>query len=285
LDIRFLISLIAVINKGSIASAARSQNLTATAVSQRIRILEKQLKTSLLTREAHSAQPTQSCIELIPHIKKLIHDSRSLQSMLAPSYLSGHITLGAISTALTDFIPRILRRFKQIAPNVTFTIIPGSSSKLYEQLLNQELDGAITVNPAFTLPEHIVRTLLKKQKLLLLSQQKKNAPFKKIIQETPLILYDRESWGGHLILKWLKKQVETFQVFCELDTLETIALLVEENMGIAIVPEWNALYQCHPKLAIQVIHNAPQREVVFLSLKSSPVEKLLEQVVFSFIDD
>jgi DNA-binding transcriptional LysR family regulator len=44
MDIRFLESLIAVVETGSIAGAARLQYLTAAAVSQRIQALEKEIQ-------------------------------------------------------------------------------------------------------------------------------------------------------------------------------------------------------------------------------------------------
>jgi len=281
LDIRFLESLIAVINTGSIASAARSQNLTSAAVSQRVRTLETQLNTTLLTRDAHSAKPTQICLNLEPHIRALIQDSYSLLSMTDTSGLSGNLKLGAISTALTDFIPDILAELRKTAPNATFTIIPGSSSSLYEQLLSKELDGAITVNPDFTLPKQILLTPLLKQRVVLLSKKACKSSIQKTIQDNPLILYDKQSWGGNLIAKWLQKLDVSYRVFCELDSLETIALLVEEGMGIAIVPEWKGLYQYHPKLTIQAIKNAPQREIVLLSQKVSSVSALLKLVISS----
>ena len=281
MDIRFLESLMAVIKTGSIASAARSQNLTATAVSQRIRTLETQFNTTLLTRDAHSAKPTQTCLNLVPHIRALIKDSYSLKSRLDPSGLSGNLKLGAISTALTDFIPSILTELRSTAPNATFTITPGSSSSLYEQLINQELDGAITVVPEFKLPKQITLTSLLKQNVVLLSKKSEESSLEKLIQTNPLILYDKESWGGNVIAKWLEKLEIPFQVFCELDSLETIALLVEEGMGIAIVPEWKALYQYHNKLFIQPIKKAPQREIVFLSQKMSNAPALLNLAISS----
>jgi len=197
------------------------------------------------------------------------------------SGLSGHLRLGAISTALTDFIPDILVELKKAAPNATFTIIPGSSSNLYELLLSKELDGAITVNPDFRLPKQILLTPLQEQQAVLLSKEACQSSIKKMIQGAPLILYDKRSWGGNIIARWLQKLDISYHVFCELDSLETIALLVEEGMGIAIVPEWRGLYQYHPKLKVQAIKNAPQREIVFLSQRKSDVSALLNLVISS----
>lgn len=72
MDTRFLESLVAVVETGSIASAARLQNLTATAVSQRIPALEVEFDTPLLSRSAHSARPTEACLNLLPRAQTLL---------------------------------------------------------------------------------------------------------------------------------------------------------------------------------------------------------------------
>ena len=64
MDIRYLESLISVAEQGSIASAARAQNLTPAAVGQRIALLEKHFGTDLLNRNAHRAIPTEACLRL-----------------------------------------------------------------------------------------------------------------------------------------------------------------------------------------------------------------------------
>ena len=66
MDIRYLESLISIIELGSIARAARAQNLTPAAVGQRIATLEKLFDIALLDRSTHRAVPTEACIRLLP---------------------------------------------------------------------------------------------------------------------------------------------------------------------------------------------------------------------------
>jgi DNA-binding transcriptional LysR family regulator len=66
LDIRFLQSLIAVVETDSIAGAERREKLTPAAISRRIQGLELNLNLTLLSRLAHSARPTETCLALSP---------------------------------------------------------------------------------------------------------------------------------------------------------------------------------------------------------------------------
>ncbi len=74
MDIRYLESLISIAELGSIAGAARAQNLTPAAVGQRIAILEKHFAVALLNRSTHKAIPTQACLNLLPKARQIVSD-------------------------------------------------------------------------------------------------------------------------------------------------------------------------------------------------------------------
>ena len=57
----------------------------------------------------------------------------------------------------------------------------------------------------------------------------------------PLILYDRRSWGGRLAWQYLNEAGCPFEVFCEIDAPETIARMVEQGLGAAVLPRWKGL--------------------------------------------
>ncbi len=79
MDIRFLESLVAVVEGGSISAAARVQGLTATAISQRIRTLEAEFGADLLIRSGHRASPTKACLNLLPRARNLILETAMLK--------------------------------------------------------------------------------------------------------------------------------------------------------------------------------------------------------------
>ena len=153
MDVRFLESLVFVVEAGSIAGAARAQNLTATAISQRMRVLESELNVQLLSRSAHSVRPTQACIDILPRAHKLIREAQAIKDDIDPTGLSCKLKLGAISTALIDFIPNIFQHASREAPKVGIDIIPGTSKTLYDLLVQENIDAAILVRPVGTLPK------------------------------------------------------------------------------------------------------------------------------------
>ncbi len=239
MDVRFLRSLVAVIETGSIAAAARRENRTAAAISQRVKALERTLGCTLLTRTAHAAWPSDQCLRLLPKIQAIVEQARELEEHLSQDEISGEIKIGAISTALTGVLPGVIERLTVSAPKLRLKITPGDSRSLYEKLLNQELDAAILVRPPFPPPKALSMDLLRAEPLILVAPTEcKTQALAALLRERPFIRYDARSWGGQIAQRFLDEQCFDPEVLCELDALETILMLVAQGMGVSLVPQW-----------------------------------------------
>ncbi|MFU2326945.1 LysR family transcriptional regulator [Pseudomonas sp. NFX98] len=239
MDVRFLKSLVAVIETGSIAAAARRENRTAAAISQRVQALERTLGCTLLLRTAHTANPSDQCLLLLPKIQAIIEQARELQDYLTHDGLAGEVKIGAISTALTGVLPGVIERLSLSAPGIKLKITPGDSRSLYEKLLAGDLDAAILVKPPFQPPKTLAVVQLKAEPLILVAPAKLGAmPLEILLREHPFIRYDARSWGGQIAQRYLDEQLFEPQILCELDALETIVMLVARGMGVSLVPQW-----------------------------------------------
>ena len=239
MDVRFLRSLVAVIETGSIAAAARRENRSAAAISQRVKALERSLGCTLLMRTAHAARPSDQCLLLLPKMQAVIEQARELQEDLSEDGLSGEVKIGAISTALTGVLPGVIERLALSAPNLRLKVTPGDSKSLYEKLLTQELDAAILVRPPFQPPKALASVMLRAEPLILIAPARcEEQPFEALVRERSFIRYDARSWGGQIAQRFLDEQGLDPQVLCELDALETIVMLVAQGMGVSLVPRW-----------------------------------------------
>lgn len=253
MDIRFLESLITVVDTGSIAGAARLQYLTAAAVSQRIQALEKDLGCELLSRSGHTAKPTAACLNLMPRARKLVREAEVLKSDIDGTVLTGTLRIGAISTALTGLLPSVLRRLLKAAPQVVPQIIPGTSKTVYDALLSDTLDAAILVEPPFALPKSLTQQVIRQEQLLLLAKKTHNRRLPEILSTEPYISYDSKSWGGRIAERYLADNRIFPRTLCELDALEAIQILVEKELGVSLVPNWSGLQLEKSQLTPQII--------------------------------
>ncbi|MDX9671517.1 MULTISPECIES: LysR family transcriptional regulator [unclassified Pseudomonas] len=239
MDVRFLKSLVAVVENGSIAAAARRENRTAAAISQRIQALERTLGCTLLLRTAHATRPSDQCLLMLPKIRAIIEQAQALQDDLHLDGLVGEVKIGAISTALTGVLPALIERLAISAPDLKLKITPGDSRSLYEKVLNAELDAAILVRPPFQPPKALALAVLKVEPLILVAPAARvGQSLETLLREGPFIRYDARSWGGQIAQRYLDEQAIEPNVLCELDALETIIMLVAQGMGVSLVPQW-----------------------------------------------
>ena len=239
MDVRFLKSLVAVVETGSIAAAARRESRTAAAISQRVQALERLLGCTLLLRTAHAARPSDQCLLILPKIRAIIELAQDLQSDLHPDGVAGDLTIGAISTALTGVLPTLIERLALTAPDLKLKITPGDSKSLYEKVLAGELDAAILVRPPFQPPKALALVVLKVEPLILVAPATyAGQSLETLLRVHPFIRYDARSWGGQIAQRYLDEQAIEPNVLCELDALETIVMLVAQGMGVSLVPQW-----------------------------------------------
>ena len=270
MDIRFIDSLIAVVEQGSIAAAARMQNITAAAVGQRIKALEQDLNAILLHRDGHKALPTAACRRFIPRAKLLLKEFSSLRAELDAEGLTGEFRIGAISSALVEHIPQIVQAFRERAPNAELKIIPGTSAYLFEELSEGRLDVAILVEPNVALPKHLIKSRIVDQRYAVIGDPH---------TQNPLIVYDRESWGGKTAWQWIEQNFAQHKILCELDSLETIIALVQRKMGFAVVPVFAGMGdQIDPRFIKTIEDEQIMRRIVLASPSKFSFPALLQIV-------
>ncbi|WP_353476581.1 LysR family transcriptional regulator (plasmid) [Salipiger sp. H15] len=242
MDTRFLESLLSVVETGSIVAAARAQNLTPAATSQRIQVLERELGVQLLTRKANAAVPTRSCLDLLEPMRQVVAQTRALKQRAAPGVAEGVVRLGAISTMLTGIVPDLLKALRRIAPGVTLEIEPGSSQALHEAVLEGRLDAALIVAPGVPPLERIRLLELRREPLVLLAPAgEAHRPVAELFAGHPHVAYDPRSWGGRIAQRYLDDHGIAAQRLCALDGLEAISEMVRQGAGVSVVPDWPGL--------------------------------------------
>lgn len=277
MDTRYFESLVKVAELGSIARAARAQNLTAAAVGQRIKTLEKHFKVALLHRNAHTASPTDACYRLLPRVKLLLQEFHSMAASIEPEGLAGQFHIGAISTVLTGFLPMAIRQLSDTAPKLVLQVKPGVSKSLFADLTEDKLDAAIINLPPYVLPRRFNTESLRRESLLLISHLARGKTMRQKLQKNPYICYDSNSWGGLKAHQFLKDEKINPQVFCELDSLEAIEKLVQQQMGVSLVPSWFGLDPGDAKIDIDVIEAERYvRDIVLVYPRDCPRPRIVE---------
>lgn len=242
MDLRFLKSLIDVVDAGSIAAAAQREGITASAISQRLTALETEMQVKLLQRSGRNVRPTPSCTRMLPQIRRLVDEGRALTLSHAQTAYAGRFRLGAVSTALTDYIPNIIRRTAKHMPDVALSVHPGTSKQLYRAFQDRELDAVLCVLPPYELPKSQHFDVLVRHPVGLLHCRDAGGP------DPRFIVYNRTAWGGAACWRAVQLYQPNPRILCELDALETIAIMVRSGLGVTVLPQWAGLKTRFPDL-------------------------------------
>ncbi len=239
MDTRFLESLLATIESGSVAGAARRLNLTPAAVTQRIHAIEVEIGATLLTRSGRTMQPTEAGAAVAANLRSLLQQVRDLQSIAGGDVATGVLRLGAISTVVTGLMPAILRQLIEERPRIEIYMAPGVSEQLYQRVVEGDLDAAFIVQPPFALPKSCAWRTLREEPLVLIAPAgTKYTDTPSMLHAHPFIRYDRSDWGGRIIENYLKDAGIRPNERFELDALDAIAVMVGNGLGVSIVPDW-----------------------------------------------
>ncbi|WEZ85566.1 LysR substrate-binding domain-containing protein (plasmid) [Rhizobium sp. 32-5/1] len=239
METRFLKTLLLVIDGNSIAAAARKENLTPSAVVQRLRALADEVGAPLVKRAGHSMRPTEAGMAVVETARRIVEMAESMPSLANRNDEIGKVRVGIIHSMTTGLLPEILILMKEKRPGIQVEVQPGQSSDLFQQMVDGNLDAAILVEPPFAIPKEFAWHELRKDPLVVLCSidETEDDPVA-LLKRSPFIRYDRKHWGGRPGEVYLKGLKLNLQEKYELDSLEAIAVLVNRGLGVSVVPDW-----------------------------------------------
>jgi DNA-binding transcriptional LysR family regulator len=239
MDTAFLKTFVIVVEAGSIAEAARRLRLTPASVALRMKALEKELGANLLIRSGRTVAPTEAGHALATMGQALLRDVDNLKSAITAETPVGELRIGAVPTAITGLMPKILTVLQEAHPRMEIHIAPGQSAELHAKVLSGDLDGAIIVEPYFALPKACGWAVLREEPLLVLAPSAlAGCGAHEVLSREPFIRYGRSLWAGRLVDNYLARAgIRPYDRF-ELPTLDAIAVLVDRGLGVSLVPDW-----------------------------------------------
>ena len=238
METSYLHSFMLVVETGSMAEAARRLHITAAAVAQQMRILEKEFKTPLLARAGRTVVPTPAGHRLKQSAPTLLRDLANAHLLVNDDGASGELVIGTINTALHSLLPDILADFVKQSPNVKVFLQSAATNQLYEAVQQGAIDAAVCLYPAFSLAKTFDWTLLREEPLILLAPKHlAHRDPHDLLRTQPLIRYDRNLGGGQMVDKYLRNAGITPMERFELSSLVAIAMMVDRGLGVALVPD------------------------------------------------
>ncbi|WP_232491780.1 LysR family transcriptional regulator [Novosphingobium kaempferiae] len=133
----------------SFSEASRISNVSQPALSRTIRLLEEQLDTRLFDRNSRNVALTSAGEALLPIVERLTADFDHAFSELAHSFAGerGRVVVGALPSVAAGALPSAISSFRTRYPQVEVILHDHLSGNLYQQMLERQIDLAITTPP------------------------------------------------------------------------------------------------------------------------------------------
>jgi DNA-binding transcriptional LysR family regulator len=241
LDFGQIEAFVQVSTHSSFSRAAEALHLTQPSITARIQALERELGEELFERGGRGVGLTDAGHVFLPyveHILQQLQEGRDAVEEVRNVQL-GSLRLGSAITISTYVLPTILNRFCTDYPLVDVVIRTGRS----EQVLNMLLADEVQVGLLRTLSHPDTESIpLYDDEIVLVAHPDHafSASGKATIAEVasePIVLFDRGSSYYGLIHDLFRKANVIPNVAMELDSLEATKRMVEEGLGVALVPE------------------------------------------------
>ncbi|ALN17164.1 LysR family transcriptional regulator [Ectopseudomonas mendocina] len=235
--LRELKTFVTVARHGTFAAAGQRVGLTQSAVSAQMRVLEQNLGVRLFDRSGRSAVLSAGGRHALPLAEQILGLYAQMAVPTALAEWQGELKIGAIATVQTGLLPEALVRFRTQAARVELKLVPGVSLDLLGQVDAGELDLAVLIRPPFELPKELMQVPLAREPFVLIVPPglPGDDPLQ-LLREQPFVRYDRRSFGGRQVERFLREQRLTPREALELDELEAIVRMVECGLGVSLIP-------------------------------------------------
>lgn len=254
MDLKQLEYFVRVAELGSFTRASIALDIAQPALSRQVRLLEVELRQSLLTRTGRGAIPTEAGKLLLKHGRGILHQVDVAREELGAvrGGLAGRVSIGLPPSLSKLITVPLTQAFRQQLPHAQLTLTEGFSILMQEGLRVGNLDLAVLYNSERS-PELETITLHTEELVLIspktmakakVGRTAKAASGKRQpitlaeVAKLPLILPSRPNAfriliDGEMIAIGCKPQVTL-----EVDGLNAILSLVREGMGHAVLPSY-----------------------------------------------
>ena len=296
MDLKQLEYFVRVAELGSFTRASIALTIAQPALSRQIRLLEVELRQSLLIRNGRGARPTEAGQLLLRHGRGILHQVELAREELGAvrGALAGRVSIGLPPSLSRLITVPLTHAFKQQLPHAHLTLTEGFSVLMLESLRVGNLDMAVRYNVAHSPDVDI--TTLHTDELVLISKtvdiEKKKTKHQPItlakVAELPLILPSRPNAFRLLIESEMIAIGRKPRVSLEVDGLNAILSLVKEGLGHAVLPrytlsnfddpKWFTLRSiCHPSILSELML------VRAATRSSTETQKIASDVVTSVV--
>lgn len=277
MELAQLEAFIAAADCGSFSRAAEVLNVAQPSLSNRIQSLEREVGQPLFERMGRGVKLTDSGQAFLPYAQRVLRTLNDGMIVLEGTRngTAGQLIIGTAPAVGTYVLPRLLKVFCEHHEGVDVMVRTGHS----DEVLQMVLDDDVQVGFSRPVNHPDVRTIVLYEDTLVLvvasghRYAKRGSVTVEELADESLILFDRDSGYYGLILGLFRDTGVVPQQQMQLDSIEATKKMVENNLGIALLPE----VAVEREMKLGTLHKVPiesaapvKREIAVMYRRNKP---------------
>jgi DNA-binding transcriptional LysR family regulator len=224
-------TVLAVAETQSFTKAGVQVGLSQPTVSQQVRKLETAAGRQLVSRDTREVHLTDNGDAMAGFARTILAAHAAASSYFSGSAMKGRLRFGTADDLAITQLPRILRHFRQLYPQINLELTVNQSGPLYRRLKAGQLDLIfIKENPH----EESEGTRVTRDSMVWVGHEKT------VIepgQTVPLIAYQAPSVSRQIAIDALEAAGRTWRITCNTREVSGLLAAVRAGIGIAVFPQ------------------------------------------------
>lgn len=232
--------VLAVARAGKLGAAAEALYITQPALTARLRALESELGTELFVRTPRGMRLTDAGKAFLPVAERVLAGVAEARQTVVDfrAGARGELLIGAAPAISTYVLPSILKSFRADYPNVRLGVRTGHTEEVLEMVLRGSVH--IGLGRPIRHPDVLMTPVREDEMLLVVSRRHPFATRGRArmidLARERLILFDRTSSYHELTSSLFRQAGVVPEGVMELDNIEAAKHMVQEGLGIALLP-------------------------------------------------
>ncbi|MDH5355214.1 MAG: LysR substrate-binding domain-containing protein [Gammaproteobacteria bacterium] len=277
MDIKSIQTLVSIADHRSFQAAATALDMSISNVSLQVQALEKYLGEALFDRSTRPPRLTITGIEFVSRSRKLLAQWEELSNSVVNPNHQGMLKIGAIHTAVEGGVAVALGQLRKRDPDLYLQLHTDLTTQLIRQLQNHSIDCAIITEPETSVADMQFELIAREELAVIAHHQAIGENYRQALENNTYLRFNRQATLAQLIDVELKKRGIKVNSLMEITTLDAISSLVENGLGVSVVPIGRNLRPLPSSIRLLPFTSPPvYRRLGLLFWKDNPRVHLIE---------
>jgi DNA-binding transcriptional LysR family regulator len=240
MDLPQLEMFLAVAEEASFTRAGERLHVSQSAISRQIALLERELGGRLFHRDGRRISLTHAGELLAATASSLSRQLGDVAGQISDVHglRRGRLRLAGGMSVCMYILPRLLKRYRKLHPEVDLRVTSGTSEAVFRKLRSHEVDLALLTLPVLERDMEVVPVL--KEEMVVVTAPRHPLVSRRTVDPRelggyPLILYELGSRTREAIESFLRGQNVRYEVAMETENAEIIKAMVANGIGITVL--------------------------------------------------